>query len=513
MKKTMKFILILCVTFLCCTLFCCIKKVTFEDITIIGENVTGLDEGDYTLRYTIKNLDKYRDNNQAQINVVVTDKDNKTVPLSNNRIMQIEKDNEYLVTIMVTADNGNKTKTHNYTIKAIKSPITVTFTSAHNNFDNIIKSVPYGGNLTDIPDVPDYTPQQQDGFTVISTKQEWSTTNFFNLKENITVYADYGIDAIRNTYTITYQTFGGTEIPDDEVYYDYYILSPQPPQKQGFVFFGWYADEDFSDQFTFGKMPANDLNLYARWIEPIPDATDEKYFDFAITSYNPNGYMISAKNINDMPETVVIPNIYNGKPVIMLGDFAQCSQIKHLYIPETINEIKTYAFSGKPLLKNEVDMALETVTFAQTIGLVAIVENAFSYCQNLISINIPDSVKRIDKQAFHNCTSLTDVTFNDSSKLERILEEAFYNCQSLQSIVLPSQIKSLSQKAFYDCIALNEVYFYCPTPPIVQSLVFYYELDQDDQILQVTFYVLEDSYDSFSQNSVFEDYLIEIIQD
>lgn len=509
MKNVLRLSLIICLVLLCSFLFACNKKVTFEDIDIIGENVSNLEEGNYTLRYRIDNLEEYRQRNDATVTVVVTDQNNNTVPLTSSRILKIEKDQEYFVTIMVSADNGNKTKTHNYTVKAIKSPIMVTFTSQYKNFDNIIKTVPYGSNLTDIPEVPDYTPEQVEGYTIIIESKSWDRNSFVNLKQNITVYAVYEISMPANLYTINYETYGGTPISPSKVYYDFYINAPQPPQKENCVFYGWYTDEQFQNKYSFGKMGAGDITLHAKWLEPLENATPNSYFNFSITSYDPNGYMISAKDKQNMPETVVIPNIYNGKPVIMLGSFSQCVQIKHLFVPETINYILDYAFSGSTTLGHITDMALETVTFAQTRELFSIQSNAFSYCKNLVSINIPDSVRNIESKAFYNCQSLTDIIFSENSQLQQIRQEAFAESISLETIIIPKGVNLLSEKAFFNCNALLEVQLFSENPPILQSKVFY---NENDEKLNVTFFVLEDSFEAFSNHSVFSQYEIDIIQ-
>ena len=64
--------------------------------------------------------------------------------------------------------------------------------------------------------------------------------------------------------------------------------------------------------------------------------------------------------------------------------------------------------------------------------MVAIGEFAFSFCTNLASITIPDSVTEIGDDAFYQCTSLTSVTIPNS--VTKIGREAFCNCTSLTNI-------------------------------------------------------------------------------
>jgi uncharacterized repeat protein (TIGR02543 family) len=43
-------------------------------------------------------------------------------------------------------------------------------------------------------------------------------------------------------------------------------IPPYTPTKEGYIFDGWYTDADFTTIYIFGMMPANDLNLYGKWI-------------------------------------------------------------------------------------------------------------------------------------------------------------------------------------------------------------------------------------------------------
>ena len=67
-------------------------------------------------------------------------------------------------------------------------------------------------------------------------------------------------------YTVTFETYGGTQIEAYELKKGAEIQPPADPEKALFTFAGWYADDEFTQEFDFTqKMPENDVTVYARW--------------------------------------------------------------------------------------------------------------------------------------------------------------------------------------------------------------------------------------------------------
>ena len=63
---------------------------------------------------------------------------------------------------------------------------------------------------------------------------------------------------------------------------------------------------------------------------------------------------------------------------------------------------------------------------------------AFSCCEKLKKIYIPDTIKTISEYAFYSCINLTEV--NGCENLINIKESAFYNCNRLMLININSKI-------------------------------------------------------------------------
>lgn len=72
---------------------------------------------------------------------------------------------------------------------------------------------------------------------------------------------------------------------------------------------------------------------------------------------------------------------------------------------------------------------------------------------NLLSVDLPESLKRIGKRAFQNCSGLEDITLPEG--LQTIDEYAFYNCTSLPSVTLPTGLRTVEQNAFRECTNLT----------------------------------------------------------
>ena len=75
-----------------------------------------------------------------------------------------------------------------------------------------------------------------------------------------------------------------------------------------------------------------------------------------------------------------------------------------------------------------------TITSATTIG-----EDAFRFCYHLTSIEIPDSVTTIGGYAFQNCSNLTSIIIGDS--VTTIGREAFSGCKKLANVYYNGKIE------------------------------------------------------------------------
>lgn len=100
--------------------------------------------------------------------------------------------------------------------------------------------------------------------------------------------------------------------------------------------------------------------------------------------------------------------------------YSNANNIKRICLPNSISEVRNYAFYGQH--------GLEMVDLSEVESLW---ESAFSNCTSLKSVSM-SKVKDIDSQAFYNCTSLESVSMPN---VKAIYAYAFQYCQNLVSII------------------------------------------------------------------------------
>ena len=101
------------------------------------------------------------------------------------------------------------------------------------------------------------------------TFDDWYTTEEHTTKydfdtpvtSSITIYANWVI----NTYTVEFDTNGGSTIADQTVNYNATATQPENPTKDGFTFSGWYADSELTQEFDFSTPIVQDITIYAKW--------------------------------------------------------------------------------------------------------------------------------------------------------------------------------------------------------------------------------------------------------
>lgn len=133
--------------------------------------------------------------------------------------------------------------------------------------------------------------------------------------------------------------------------------------------------------------------------------------------------------------------------------FQECTSLKNITIPYTVQAIGDYAFQNCT--------SLLSVTFEDTAEhpsrLYQIGDWTFYGCSAITSVTIPDSVYIFGAVSDKEASSLKDYYFNNTTTGATHGGKNFYNCTSLREVKLSKNIQYLGLQTFYNCSALTSL--------------------------------------------------------
>ncbi|MGN0960696.1 MAG: leucine-rich repeat domain-containing protein [Christensenellales bacterium] len=193
------------------------------------------------------------------------------------------------------------------------------------------------------------------------------------------------------------------------------------------------------------------IPIYGRWFdrgedkfEITEDGTLQKYLGYCTNIILPS----SVKKIKDIAPSEFVSGTsdqLNDQDGTRLSAFQNVlNELEYIYINEECTEIGSCAFRSCENLSN---------IYFKGNKVTRLGEYSFAFCTSLTSINIPTSVKNIEKRAFYGTTSLKNITGADG--VEVIGDDAFIN-SNLQVVELAS-VKQIGKMAFSGCYNLKSL--------------------------------------------------------
>ena len=124
--------------------------------------------------------------------------------------------------------------------------------------------------------------------------------------------------------------------------------------------------------------------------------------------------------------------------------FSYCTALENFKVPDQVSVIENKAFYGCRKLSN-LDLN----------NVVKIGTTAFSGCESLKNINIPDTVDELGDAVFEYCSSLENATVGEN--VYSLPLRTFYECTSLNNVKLPEKLREIGDSAFYKCTSLEKI--------------------------------------------------------
>ena len=79
--------------------------------------------------------------------------------------------------------------------------------------------------------------------------------------QSVVLYAEWLI----NSYTVTFESNGGSAVPSQSVQYNTPASQPPTPTRDGYTFGGWYSNAGLTTAYNFATPVTGPLTLYAKW--------------------------------------------------------------------------------------------------------------------------------------------------------------------------------------------------------------------------------------------------------
>lgn len=173
---------------------------------------------------------------------------------------------------------------------------------------------------------------------------------------------------------------------------------------------------------------------------------------FTCRKYEPNAkkpYKVIIPS--EVPIDGVVYKVVNTGEKVFAPDDDDADNIVSVELPNTIRRIAPLAFYNCTKLK-EVNIPS---------NVYQIGEMAFKNCVSIEKIIMPNSVKEMGNRVFESCAKLKSIVLSEN--LEDIPDETFWGCAKLEKVEIPKSVTNIYSYAFRDCVNLTTVKVYSST--------------------------------------------------
>lgn len=115
-------------------------------------------------------------------------------------------------------------------------------------------------------------------------------------------FDDFTVEKL-SKYTVTFDSNGGSQVESKQAFDGDYIVAPAYPEKDGFIFDGWYADKELTSKFKFNKTSiTGNITLYAKWVK-----VEEQEYKTVIT-YTQEEQEVANEEYDSAPDEQITVN-------------------------------------------------------------------------------------------------------------------------------------------------------------------------------------------------------------
>ena len=278
-------------------------------------------------------------------------------------------------------------------------------------------------------------------------------------KENINLVASWQ----NKTYTVYLDFNGGTydnqTILQNGFTYAYYDMTTnlKDPTKEGFVFDGWYFEDnskfDPSTAYTYD----NDINLIAKWTDKYLISFDTGIEGYEIDSIGMSQY----KETHNLPSLTYENRIFVGWSKIE-NDFDNIFNEQSYYnYSVTLHALWHYTYDGLVFeyYQNETYASYDVVEYIGFASEVTIPDeyngipvrrirgNAFKDNYSIKVIRLPKYLVDLGdfyNAAIYNCGNLEEIYFHEDTIFGDSVSGGIENCPNLQIVEIPSNFMAVN---------------------------------------------------------------------
>ena len=265
------------------------------------------------------------------------------------------------------------------------------------------------------------------------------------------------------TYVVTFNSKGGSDVSSQTVKKGSKATRPSDPTRSGFTFSGWYLDEGLTNLYNFNSSINENITLYAKWT----NETGKDNFEWVTTSKYATllGFSDTGKaayNNGEITE-LTIPSVYNGLQVskINTSAFSGCNKLTKLVIPDGVDTILDNAFQNCSGIK---DISLPiSINYMSNSGV-------FSGCSGITKVSLTaGNGDGIGYDYLNNTYQYTPWYYSRNNSIEVTIKSnvknvgryTFYQNAGIKKVTIEDGAENSGIAAFYGCTGLKIVELGC----------------------------------------------------